>query len=82
MHILDRECTGRKTYLGVATLSCRKTSRADVTDAARAVRWLKRNKHPECFRIPEPEVAKTGVTFDGIIDVFHFLRSVYRNRAV
>lgn len=61
MHILDRECAGRKTDLDVATFSYRKTSHVDVSDAAKAVRWLKRNKHPECYRIPEPEVAKTEV---------------------
>lgn len=61
MHILDRECAGQKTDLGVATFSYRKTSRVDVADVARAVRWFKRNKHPECFRVPEPDVAKTEV---------------------
>lgn len=61
MHILDRECAGRKTGLDVATFSYRKTSHVDVTDAAKAFQWLKCNKHPECYRIPEPEVAKTEV---------------------
>lgn len=61
MKILDRECAGEKTDLGVATFSYRKTSHVDVSDAAKAVRWLKRNKHLDCFRIPAPEVAKTEV---------------------
>lgn len=61
MKILDRECAGEKTDLGVATFSYRKTSHVDVSDAAKAIRWLKRNKHLDCFRIPAPEVAKTEV---------------------
>ena len=59
MHVLDRECDGEKTDLGIATVSYRKTSRVDVTDSAKAVRWLKRHKFTSCFRVPEPEVAKT-----------------------
>lgn len=61
MKILDRECAGQKTDLGVATFSYRKTSRVEVEDAEKAVRWLKRNKFTECFRIPVPEVAKAEV---------------------
>ncbi|MCD8009016.1 MAG: siphovirus Gp157 family protein [Clostridiales bacterium] len=59
--ILDRECGGEKTNLGIATLSYRRTSRVEVLDAEKAVRWLKRNKHIDCYRIPAPEVAKTEV---------------------
>ena len=61
MQILDRECGGEKTDLGVATLNYRKTTRVDVTDAAKAVSWLKRRKFLDCFRVPAPEVAKTEV---------------------
>ncbi|HRS64767.1 MAG TPA: siphovirus Gp157 family protein [Spirochaetia bacterium] len=61
MKILDRECAGEKTDLGVATFSYRKTSRVGVSDSEKAVRWLKRNKHLDCFRIPAPEVAKAEV---------------------
>lgn len=61
MKILDREYAGEKTDLGVATFSYRKTSHVDVSDAAKAIRWLKRNKHLDCFRVPAPEVAKTEV---------------------
>ena len=61
LQILDRECGGEKTDLGVATLQYRKTSRVEVTDAAKAVSWLKRRKLTDCFRIPAPEVAKTAV---------------------
>ena len=60
--ILDRECGGEKTDLGVAVFSYRKASHLEVADAAKAIRWLKRNRHMECFRVREPEVAKTEVT--------------------
>ncbi|MDY2945240.1 MAG: siphovirus Gp157 family protein [Lachnospiraceae bacterium] len=59
--ILDRECKGEKTDLGVATFSYRRTSHVEVSDAAKAVRWLKRNKYKDAFRVPDPEVAKTEV---------------------
>lgn len=61
MRILDRECAGTKTDLGVATFSYRRTSHVDVSDSAKAIRWLKRNKHLDCFRVPAPEVAKLEV---------------------
>ena len=61
MKILDRECCGQKTDLGVATLNYRKTSHLDVSDSARAIRWLKRNKYHNCYRVPEPEVSKAEV---------------------
>ena len=61
MQILDRECAGQKTPLGVATFSYRKTSHVEVTDSEKAVRWLKRRKYLDCFRVPAPEVAKAEV---------------------
>ena len=61
LQILDRECAGEKTDLGVATLNYRKTTRVDVADAAKTVAWLKRRKLTDCFRIPAPEVAKAEV---------------------
>jgi hypothetical protein len=61
MKILDRECAGEKTDLGVATFSYRNTSHVDVLDMAKAIHWLESNKHFDCFRIPDPEVAKTEI---------------------
>ena len=61
MKILDRECAGEKTDLGVATFSYRKTSHVDVSDANKAVNWLKRHKFTDCYRVPAPEVAKNEV---------------------
>jgi len=61
MGILDRECAGEKTDCGVATVSYRKTTRVEVADSEKAVRWLKRNKYLDCYRVPAPEVAKAEV---------------------
>jgi hypothetical protein len=61
LQLLDRECAGEKTDLGVATFNYRKTTRVDVSDAATAVSWLRSNKLFNCFRIPAPEVSKTEV---------------------
>lgn len=61
MKVLDRECAGQKTNLGVATFSYRQNSHVEVSDAAKAIRWLKQHKHTECVRIPEPEISKTEV---------------------
>lgn len=61
MAVLNRECAGKKKDLGVATVSYRKTSHLDVSDTAKAVRWLKRHKYTDCFRVPAPEVAKAEV---------------------
>ena len=61
MQILDRECAGQKTPLGIATFSYRKTSHVEVADSEKAVQWLKRHKYLDCFRVPAPEVAKAEV---------------------
>ena len=61
LQILDRECGGEKADLGVATLNYRKTTRLEVSDAVKAVFWLKSRKLVDCYRIPAPEVAKTEV---------------------
>lgn len=59
--ILDRECAGEKTDLGVATFSYRRTSRLAVLDATEAIQWLESNNHTNCYRVPAPEIAKTEV---------------------
>lgn len=45
MKILDRECGGVTTDLGIATVYYRAATHLEVSDAAKAIRWLKRNKH-------------------------------------
>ena len=61
IQILDRECGGQTTNLGVATLSYRKTSRLEITDEAKAVNWLKRHKYTDAIKVVAPTVYKTEV---------------------
>ena len=59
--ILDRECGGEKTELGIATLYYRKTSHVEITDEDAAFKWLQKNGHDDCYRIPKPEISKLYV---------------------
>ena len=61
IEVLDRECNGQKTDLGIATLRYRATSRVEVSDAAKAIGWLRRHKYCDCICVKEPEVDKTAV---------------------
>ncbi len=61
LRILDRECAGEKTELGVATFQYRKTARLHVSDLKKAFDWLKEHGKNNCYRIPEPEIARTEV---------------------
>ena len=61
MRILDRECGGEKTDLGVATLYYRRTSHVEIEDEEAVIQWAIENNHPECYRIPKPEISKTFV---------------------
>ncbi len=61
MAILDRECNGEKTDLGVATVSYRKSESIDVSNRIEAIKWLHEHDHEECIKVPEPEVMKDAV---------------------
>ena len=61
INVLDRECGGVTTPLGVATLSYRKTSRVIVQDPDQAVSWLRDHDHEDCYHVPMPEVSKSEV---------------------
>lgn len=61
LHILDRECAGEKTNLGIATFSYRKSEKVEISDSVTAVAWLKENGHEDCYRTPAPEVSKSEV---------------------
>ena len=61
MQVLDRECNGQKTDLGIATLRYRQSTRVDVQDTPRAINWLLQNQHADCIRTKDPEVDKTAV---------------------
>ena len=60
LSILDRECGGEKTDLGVATLFYRTNKHVEVPDAEAAVEWLKK-RYSECDRIPKLEIYKANV---------------------
>ena len=60
--LLDRECAGVKTDLGVATVSYRKSSHVEITDAAAARAWLDENDRQDCYRLPPPEISKSALS--------------------
>ena len=61
MSILDRECNGQKTDCGIATVSYRKTSRVEISDAVAAIQYLMKYDHTDCVRMKDPEISKSGV---------------------
>ena len=61
MRVLDRECDGKITNLGIATFRYRATTKIEVADRAKAVNWLRRHKYKDAIRVMEPEVDKTVV---------------------
>ena len=61
MYIIDRECAGEKTDLGIAVVSYRKSDPLEITDPKVALKWLTDNGHEDCIRVREPEVRKAEV---------------------
>ena len=61
MRVLDRECDGKNTNLGIATFRYRATTKIEMADRAKAVNWLRRHKYKDAIRVMEPEVDKTVV---------------------
>ncbi|MBO7405391.1 MAG: siphovirus Gp157 family protein [Clostridia bacterium] len=49
--VLDRECAGQKTDLGVATVSYRATEATEITDEDEAVRYLIDNNYLDAVRV-------------------------------
>jgi len=62
INLLDRECGGQKTDLGVATLAYRRTSHVEITDNAAAIAWLKEHGYDAYYRVPPPEIMKAAVS--------------------
>ena len=60
--ILDRECDGQKTDLGVATLCYRRSSRVEILDEAKTLAWLDANSHQDCYRLPPAEISKSALS--------------------
>ena len=61
LKILDRECCGQTTDLGVATFKYTSSKVLEVTDEDKAVRWLKRHKFTNAIKVVAPTVIKTEV---------------------
>ena len=61
LSILDRECAGQKTDLGVATLSYRQSTHVEIRNLKAAYDWLKRKGYDTCYRMPEPELRKAEI---------------------
>ena len=61
MNVLDRECGGRKTDLGVATVSYRESETTDITGEADAITWLAANGHGDVLKFSDPVIDKTAL---------------------
>lgn len=60
LSILDRECAGKKTDLGVATVSYRKSSPVEIVSGAEpdVVCWLEEHNYEHCLKYTDPEIRK------------------------
>ena len=61
MGVLDRECAGQKTDLGVATVSYRTSEATEITCEADARTWLLAEGHEDCLKFAEPTINKTAL---------------------
>ena len=57
--ILDRECAGVKTDLGIATVSYRKSTATVVDNPEQAINWLETHGYDDCLKYKQPEIVKT-----------------------
>lgn len=61
MAILDRECAGEKTDLGVATVSYRASEATEITSEADARTWLMSEGYDDCLKYAEPAINKAAL---------------------
>ena len=61
LELLDRECGGQTTKLGVLTLCHTRSKSLDVSNAAQAAEWLEDNGYADLYRAGAPELDKTAV---------------------
>lgn len=61
MTILDRECAGEKTDLGVATVSYRTSEATEISSEADARTWLMAEGYDDCLKYAEPTINKTAL---------------------
>lgn len=59
--ILDRECAGQNTDLGIAKLTHRKTTKTEIVDPQEAIFWLEASGYDEAIRYALPTVDKTEI---------------------
>lgn len=59
--LLDRECAGKKTDLGVCTVNYRVSHPLVCDDEGALIRWLEKNGHDECLKYADPELRKSDV---------------------
>lgn len=59
--VLDRECAGAKTDLGVCTVKYTPTHSLIVSDLNKAVSWLEDNKGNGFVKYAEPQIDKNAV---------------------
>lgn len=56
--VLDRECDGVKTDLGVATVSYRNSVQTEIINEDMCLDWLKEHGHEDAITIPDPKINK------------------------
>ena len=61
MNVLDRECGGQKTDLGVATVKYTPSQGTVLTDEMAAVQWCYANHHEDCLTLAAPKINKDAV---------------------
>lgn len=61
LYVIDRECAGETTDLGIATFTYRQTSRVEITDPEKTARWLKRNKYTDAYENQAPKLFKPEI---------------------
>lgn len=63
INVLDRECKGEKTDLGVATVSYRQSESVEFNPerVRYIVKWLAENNHFDCYKNPDPVLDKTAL---------------------
>ena len=59
--VLDRECAGQKTDLGVATVSYRTSDVTEITSEADARTWLMIEGYDDCLKYTEPTINKVAL---------------------
>ena len=54
MNVLDRECDGQKTDLGVATLSYRSSEATEIADEKTAIEYLQSHGYKDAVTVTDP----------------------------